>query len=502
MNIGRPSRVLLGSAVTFLSGFAAFAQQPAATAPATPEAAASKEAVTPEAQAVLDRATARYRSYQTFQCKVLTFTSFDLSGPEDAKQHLGDNKALVFRYTAKPWRFALKGWLGCIYGDEERFVTLDYGQPEKDGAYKPAYEKAKLERDENGVVDWRDLSGTVGRILEGDPVSSLYMSGPNGKLDIFRKANVVEPAQLDGHECVRVKGKGPCPYTPGSGGGVDITPIAALFDAKTGELREVRYDISNTSWAQGALESFAKNKGGPSTIKAEAIAVYRNVVVNEPIEDKLITDNKESPVEKVEVARSGSAVPAMGMMGKPGSGAKKPGDAAEQPKPADDETANAAPEVERATDKLLNQPAPTFAGKTPGGVDFKSSDLKGKVVLLDFWATWCGPCMQAIPKIQELSVKFKDQDVAIIGINRDKAGDEDKVRKTIERRELTFGQVMDANGAIAKAHKVRALPTLILIDKEGIIRAVHVGYGPGEAEVLANEINTLLKGEKLAAMKE
>lgn len=529
MNIGVSSRVLLGSGAVVLVAAVTFAQQPAATpADATKDSAPAAsapatDAFSAEAKAVLDRAAALYHSYSTFQDRIVIATSFDFSGPNDSKQHMGSEKALVFRFVAKPWRFALKGPSGCIYGDDERFTTLDYGRPEKDGTYKPAYEKAKMERGEDGVIDWRDLSGSMGRILEGDPISALYMSGPKGTLDIFRKATVVEPGELNGQAGVWVKGKGLCPYTPGSGGGVDVTPIAAWFDAKTGELREVRYDIANTSWSQGALDSFAEKNGNPSTLKAEVVVRYEAVTVNGPMDEKLITDNKENQIEKVEIARKGGGMPAMRMGGKPdakeagGAGGMTPASTSGGMMPAmrmgpkapaaadaakDEKPTAAAPEVERAVDKMLNQPAPVYSAKTPGGADFKSADLKGKVVLLDFWATWCGPCMQAIPKIQELSVKFKDQDVAIIGINRDKAGDEDKVRKTIERRELTFGQVMDTDGAIAKAHKVTALPTVLLIDKEGVIRAVHVGYGPGKAELLADEINKLLKGEKLAAAKE
>ena len=148
--------------------------------------------------------------------------------------------------------------------------------------------------------------------------------------------------------------------------------------------------------------------------------------------------------------------------------------------------------------KLIDQTAPAFATKTPDGKDIALADFRGKVVMLDFWATWCGPCMQAIPAVQRLSEQFKDQPVAIIGVNRDKAGDEAKVRKTIERKGLTFFQAMDTPGAIAKSYKISAIPAIILIDKEGVVRSVHVGYGPGEEKVLAAEIETLLKGEKIA----
>jgi thiol-disulfide isomerase/thioredoxin len=166
-------------------------------------------------------------------------------------------------------------------------------------------------------------------------------------------------------------------------------------------------------------------------------------------------------------------------------------------KPIDTTPGETITSGETLRNKLLDLPAPAFATLTPDGKPIALSDFKGKVVLLDFWATWCGPCMQAIPAIQRLSEKFKDQPVAIVGVNRDKEGDESKVKRTIERKQLTFHQAMDTPGTIAKSYKITAIPALILIDKEGVVRQVHVGSWPCEEEVLAAEIEKLLKGEKL-----
>jgi peroxiredoxin len=197
---------------------------------------------------------------------------------------------------------------------------------------------------------------------------------------------------------------------------------------------------------------------------------------------------------------SGGMKPAMPAAGAAGGAGMKPATpaaaAGEEAKPGDAITAG-----ETLRSKLIDQPAPAFATKTPDGKDITLAEFKGKVVMLDFWATWCGPCMQAIPAVQRLSEQFKDQPVAIIGVNRDKPGDEAKVKKTIERKALTFFQAMDMPGTIAKSYKVSAIPALILIDKEGVVRSVHVGYGPGEEKMLAAEIEKLLKGEKIEAEK-
>jgi peroxiredoxin len=483
--------IRLVAALLLSAGIAAplLAQPPAHTArPADPS-----DTISPEARAVLDRAAAAYHALKTFQDSVEIETVFDLSAGDNAHDRLISHKALRLRWTSNPWRFALKGANGCIYGDAQTFTTLDYGRADDKGAFHPEYEHAKAEFFGDGVYDWRDLTGMQGRLLEPDAVSELYMSGPKSTLDLFRRVAEVVPGELDERPGVWLRGKGPCPHSPGAGG-TDITPMSAWFSAKTGLIREIRYDISGTGWATGAAAGFGDRHNSEGSVKAEVVVRYLSTAANEPVDESLITDNTSRPVERIQAARAGvEAIPAMGT-----GGMKKPAGMAgmSAAKPA------AEPEVERSTDKLIDQPAPALAGKAPDGSDVNVADYKGKVVLVDFWATWCGPCMQGIPCIQRLHEKYKDQGVAVLGVNRDKRADESLVRKTLERKSLTFGQVMDAEGVIAKAYKISAIPATFLIDKQGIIRAVHIGYGPGGEQLLAREIDKLHKGEKLAPARK
>lgn len=125
----------------------------------------------------------------------------------------------------------------------------------------------------------------------------------------------------------------------------------------------------------------------------------------------------------------------------------------------------------------IDKTAPDFSFKpaTPGG-DINSGSYKGKVVLLDFWATWCGPCMQIMPKVAELSKKHKDAGLVVLGVSTE-------TPTTIARfREFKFDPgyelVNDPNGKASTLYGVTNLPTTILIGRDGKIRHYEVGADP------------------------
>lgn len=146
--------------------------------------------------------------------------------------------------------------------------------------------------------------------------------------------------------------------------------------------------------------------------------------------------------------------------------------------------------------ELVGKPAPDFGDEGLDGKPLKLSGLKGRVVLLDFWATWCGPCVQAIPHVQELSERFKDRPVTVIGVNQDH-GNKAAVEKFVEKRALTFPQFMD-DGEVGRAYSVSGIPCSVLIDQEGLVQKVSVGFMPGQEDELAEDIEALLTGKRLA----
>jgi len=138
-----------------------------------------------------------------------------------------------------------------------------------------------------------------------------------------------------------------------------------------------------------------------------------------------------------------------------------------------------------------NTEAPAFKAKTLNGKAFALKDLRGRVVLLDFWATWCPPCRAETPQLDKLWQQYKDKGLIVIGIALESGG-APGIRKFTQENKLTYWQVSDDEGSIAEKYKIRPIPTTYIIDTKGIIRVAQVGYGPGVEKEFAKEIEKLL----------
>jgi peroxiredoxin len=103
-----------------------------------------------------------------------------------------------------------------------------------------------------------------------------------------------------------------------------------------------------------------------------------------------------------------------------------------------------------------------------------SSLRREHVVLLDFWATWCGPCKMAMPGLQALQDEFKERGLEILSINQGEPPE--PVRNFISRKKYTFHVVLDPDGAVGSKYGVRGIPTLVVVDKRGLVQWLHVGY--------------------------
>ena len=464
---------------------------PAHAAPA-PKVDGREVKIGAEAGKILDRAAAAYHALKTYQDFTDVEARMVIKGAGDKSQHFVWQEHSAFAY-AGPRLFTLRADAGAVYGHDQTFINQLRSRDENG---KPTEEKELTKLSPDGPVDWADCMGTLASVMHPTPVHGVLMTGPGAVLDLFLEADEVTPGELDERPGVWVKGKGVCPYTyGGQDGGKDIVPISAWFSSKSGLLREIRYDFSRTWMARSA----AQRSGEDATIDAVFTVHINNAVVNAPLDEKLFVYSPNAPRgARFEMY----SMPAAGMGSKEGNSAPsmKPATAGAPgmtPAAPAGETISSS-ETLRA--KILDQPAPAFTAKTPDGASISLADFKGKVVLIDVWATWCGPCMQAIPAVQRVSEHFKDQPVAVIGVNRDKPSDDvnAKVKKVLDRKGITFYQAMDQDGSIAKSYKVTAIPAMFIIDKTGVIRAVHVGSGPGEQEMLTGEIEKLLKGEALS----
>jgi peroxiredoxin len=139
----------------------------------------------------------------------------------------------------------------------------------------------------------------------------------------------------------------------------------------------------------------------------------------------------------------------------------------------------------------INKPTPACQ-LTPleGGQAYNLQQFKGKVVYVDFWASWCGSCAKSFPYLNSLNETFKDKGLQIIGISVDENIDEAKA--FIVNHPAQFTVAADASKQCATNFTVEAMPSTFIIDKKGVIRYMHLGFRPGETADLQQKVEQLL----------
>ena len=139
----------------------------------------------------------------------------------------------------------------------------------------------------------------------------------------------------------------------------------------------------------------------------------------------------------------------------------------------------------------MGQVAPDFALPDLANEPVTLASFRGrKVVVLDFWATWCAPCRMAMPGLQAIHEELQDRGVELVSVNQ--AEPAERVRSFIERKKYTFRTVLDRDGAVANEYGVRAIPVLVVVDKQGLVRRLQVGYTSDDKE-LRRLLQTLLE---------
>jgi len=133
--------------------------------------------------------------------------------------------------------------------------------------------------------------------------------------------------------------------------------------------------------------------------------------------------------------------------------------------------------------------APDFTLKTIDGQEITLSKLKGKVVLLDFWATWCGPCRESIPHLIQLYKAYREMGFEMIGISLDK-GDTEVVRNFAKSMDIPYPIVV-ATEEVARDYRVTSIPTTFYIDKEGKVREKVSGFNSTIAQQMNSKIADL-----------
>lgn len=140
-------------------------------------------------------------------------------------------------------------------------------------------------------------------------------------------------------------------------------------------------------------------------------------------------------------------------------------------------------------------PAPAFSAPSlaGGGQTLALESFQGKVVYLDFWASWCPPCLQSLPLIDELRQEFPDADFQVLAVNVDR--DPQRARRFAEQRRIGYPSASDPEGRIPERFGIETMPTSFLIDREGVVRYVHPGFRRADIDALRERIARLVSAE-------
>jgi len=136
-------------------------------------------------------------------------------------------------------------------------------------------------------------------------------------------------------------------------------------------------------------------------------------------------------------------------------------------------------------------PAPDFALKSHSGENLRLSEFRGEVVMINFWASWCGPCRQEMPLLDELYTQYQPLGFTILGVNVEE--DPSKAKQLLKESPVNFPILYDKKSEVSKLYKVVAMPSTVLVDRDGNVRYLHQGYKPGYEESYQHQVRALIR---------
>ena len=147
-----------------------------------------------------------------------------------------------------------------------------------------------------------------------------------------------------------------------------------------------------------------------------------------------------------------------------------------------------------APSAVIGNRAPSFTITDIDGKKISLGSMSGKVVVLDFWATWCAPCKASTRELEKLNEKYKDRNIVILGISMDEGKSAvERVKEFAGNNGLTYRMLID-DGLVSKAYSVRNIPALFILDRQQRIIKIYPGYLPDLGKMIENELDDLLKG--------
>jgi peroxiredoxin len=135
--------------------------------------------------------------------------------------------------------------------------------------------------------------------------------------------------------------------------------------------------------------------------------------------------------------------------------------------------------------------APDFALKSNSGENLRLSEFRGDVVMINFWASWCGPCRQEMPLLDELYGQYEPMGFTILGVNVEE--DSTQAKQMLKDSPVNFPVLFDNQSEVSKLYKVIAMPSTVLVDRDGNVRYLHQGYKPGFEEAYQQQVRALIR---------
>ena len=139
----------------------------------------------------------------------------------------------------------------------------------------------------------------------------------------------------------------------------------------------------------------------------------------------------------------------------------------------------------------LSSNAPDFTLKSVAGVNLRLQEQRGRVVMVNFWATWCGPCRQELPHLNSLYDKYRASGFVLLGVNID---DDPRAAASLAAKlGLRFPVLLDTDKKVSRVYDMSAMPATLLIDRDGRVRHIHRGYRDGVERTYEEQVRGLLK---------
>jgi len=135
--------------------------------------------------------------------------------------------------------------------------------------------------------------------------------------------------------------------------------------------------------------------------------------------------------------------------------------------------------------------APAFELGSQSGKPVDLANYKGQVVLINFWATWCGPCRKEMPVLDQLYSKYKPLGFTLLGVNVEP--DSSNATGFLKSTPVTFPILFDTDSKVSKLYEVAGMPSTVIVDRKGNVRYIHRGYNPGEENEYLDQIRSLVR---------